>query len=634
MTQKEIENKIKEANKAYRSGESIMTDDEYDVLVDQLELMDPENELLKDTGSEEALDESRKITLPYPMKSFQKVYNDDVKGDQLTPWLKTHAGTVKSAKYDGAALLVQYEGGRLVRAITKGRNDIGQLATAHANMIPGIPKRIGDHGNVNVKLELVIAKSIFEKKYSHYKNPRNLVAGLLNSKKPDERLRDVTAFAHTIIKPNHRFDKEEEFKLLNRLGFLTVLWKKTTEYNTSEELETLLKEYKEGDYLVDGVIIELNNKVTRNLAGLHPNGNPKYAVAYKENDWANVKETTVTGIDWKVSKFGNVVPTVEYEPVTLLDTECHRVSGKHADYIFKNKIDVGAKIKIIKGGDIIPDIVSTLKISDKYKEKIEKPLDKCPSCGHSLEWDTNHVHLICNNIECDGQLTKTILSFIKKLNVKNIDLTLLRKIIEATNIKTIDDLLRLNPEDMITDGIGEKTANKFTSDLKEALTDVDLATLMHATGLFPPTVGSTKIQWVINVCGDLTKNIPDKDTILEIKGFSDKTADFFLEGANAFKDWYEKNKELITYTYHNTAEIEETVDTTGEYYDKNIVFTGFRDKDLEEYFINQGANIKKTVSKNTDLVIAKDKEENSSKLKKAKELKINIKEVNEFNKKQ
>jgi DNA ligase (NAD+) len=632
---KDLEDKIKKANALYRKGEqSPYTDEEYDALLEKLQQLDPENLILMDTGSEEAIEKDRKVPLPTSMHSFTKVYVNDSKGDQLAPFLNLPGDKVWSLKYDGAALLLEYHGKRLVEAYTKGRGGVGQRSLAHALLIPGIVqdvKEMDPFKTYLIKLELVIRKSVFEAKYAPlgFKNSRNLVAGLLNKKDPMpayDVFQDVVAKAHTLIVGGETtqldLKKSTQLRTLEKIGFSVVQWGEQKEIGSTGDLfMAKLKSAKDGDFLVDGIVIEMDCPKERQAMGFQTNGDPKFAVAYKAQFDDAIVTTEVTKIDWNISKTGIIVPRVTYKPVQLNGTTCTAASGFNYKFIHDNSLGIGSLIKLQKGGDIIPDIVEVLS---KGKMNIPKV---CPSCGAKLNLTSTKVHLRCDNSACIASKIKQAISFFKIMGIENFGEALVEKYMVAQNKYEIIDILKATQNDMVVAGLGVKMSDKIQKNIKSCFSKpIALEKLMHASGIFGSALGSRKLKLIVEhfrercIKGDITV-----DEIIAIKGFEDTTAYQYVNNQKEFQRWLKKLP--FTPIYDLPKKL-----TSGPLLGNTYVFTGFRDQKLEDLITSHGGKIGSSVSSNTTALIVVSKGSGSSKETKAESLGVSIKTKYEIEK--
>jgi DNA ligase (NAD+) len=587
--------------------------------LDKIAELDPDNELLQDTGSEDVIDEDRKVSLPIPMHSFEKVYCNDQKGDQLSPFLKKPGNKVGSYKLDGAALLLEYKDNKLVQAYTKGRAGIGQKSLYIAKHIPNIPLTLKNSPFTQfyVKVELIIRNSVFIQKYAQtYANSRNLVAAQLNKKEVDTILNDIEPIAHTLETLENRayINKITQWDTLHNLGFKVVPHFDIDENITPKDLEQKLLNFKSNDdMLCDGIIIEFVDTAIRTKLGYMPNTNPYFGVAYKvQTDTAT---SIVTDIEWNVSKQGFLIPRITYNPVVLNGTTCTHATGKNAKFIQDKGVSINSVITLHKGGDIIPDIIDIKPAT----ASVLLPTT-CPNCGSNVVWNDTKVNLVCQNKNCSAQFLQKAVHFLKTIGVENISDITVEKIIDEKKFTKIEDFFNLHEEELIMEGIGKITSKKIVNSIKQKLQNIDLAKLMYATNFFDGSVGSKKIQLIIDEYGDLL-NINFELTAdmisTNIKGFEEKTAKSFIEGFKKFKHWYQINKKFITYTVYQKPK-------NGKLIGQVFCFTGFRDPDLEKQIIDNGGIVSSSMSKKVTTLIVDDINSTSEKIKKAKSLNIKI----------
>ena len=204
--------------------------------------------------------------------------------------------------------------------------------------------------------ELIINQKIFEKNWGNtLKNARNSVAGLVNSKNINSDLaKDTNLVLYEVVDPFLKID--DQFKILNELGF-KVVKNKTVTTISFEILSKYLRDRRSnGEYLIDGIIITDSQKHDRNT-----DGNPEYAFAFKDILEDQITQSSIIKIEWNISKNGYLNPTVIIEPVCIGGVEIKRVSAHNAKYVVDNKLGVGAIIEIIRSGDVIPYIQKVIK---------------------------------------------------------------------------------------------------------------------------------------------------------------------------------------------------------------------------------------------------------------------------------
>ena len=316
-------------------------------------------------------------------------------------------------------------------------------------------------------------------------------------------------------------------------------------------------------------------------------------------------------MNWNISKDKKVKPTIEIIPVSLSGTTISFVTGFNAKYIVDNKIGKGSKLKIIRSGDVIPHIIDIIK-----ETKAEMPKFK-------YKWTESKVDILVddNNSEINKEiLIKNITYFLKNIDIKNVDAKIIEKFIDS-GLDTIPKILNAKKTDFLkVENFKETMATKIHDNIKEKIKSIELTKLMKASNIFGAGFGEKKLVLIVDKYPNITKTKLQESKIIEmikeIDGFEEKTATKFAKNLPLFKDFL-KTVPMI--------KIKPIVKKIGnKLKDIKIVFSGFRDKELEEKIVGQGGSVVGTISKNTNYLIVKSKDEQSSKIDKAKELKIQI----------
>ena len=362
----DIKQKIVEANKAYRAGTPIMSDQDYDDLLESLksEMSENEYEAFVDTLNEGTIEKNidGKVKHPFVMGSLEKLKAEEpeiVKG-----WIKENiVGKMSvSAKVDGISSRAEYRNGKLVSLTTRGDGYFGQDITSKAKYIKGLPQTIPygvwDNFTGAIRGELVILKEDFESIKDKYCNPRNACAGIMNRKDGDRKFNEAEArlvsfVPYTIL--GNQYAKEEQFGFLEDVGF-NVAWNALLpkEYIGDDIVDRLFKTAQdELPYETDGLVI--CDSEWRNEDKYRPDG----CKAFKINQGVGV--TTLIDIDWGTpSANGKFTPVGILEPIQLCGTTVKRVTLNNISYMEKMGIEVGKKVRIRKSGDIIPQILEVL----------------------------------------------------------------------------------------------------------------------------------------------------------------------------------------------------------------------------------------------------------------------------------
>lgn len=602
----ELEEIITFASEKYHNKAPVISDAIYDILIDYLAISNPKSKVLKNIGAKV----KNKVKLDYWLGSMTKIKS---MSNQLDNWSKKYKPPYNiSDKLDGVSALLVYTFDKEIKLFTRGDGingtDISSLVKyldvpdyetiskyCTKNKIEGEKNLIAFRG------ELIIKEDTFKKNWSDkLKNARNSVSGLVNSKKINPKLvKDTDLLLYEVVDPFYTVNNQLD--IIGELDFNIVPNETVNVELTFEYLSKYLKERrKKSEYQIDGIIITSTKKHERNIED-----NPDYAFAYKDIIEEQIAQTTVIDIEWNVSKDGYIKPTVILEPINIGGVEIKRVTGFNAKFINDNKIGIGAKLEIIRSGDVIPYIKSIIKTA-----KVELP------DGH---WNETNVDLIVDDLKTNEILTKNIYHFFSALDTKGLGEKNVEKMVNAgydTILKIIQAKGFLDVE-----GFKEKTSNNIVASIKKALLDINLAKLMGASNKLGHGLGEKKMQQVLdiypNIIKDYTKWTKKEfiDKIIEINGWDDKTAKLLVSNFSTFIKLYDSIKPYIS--------LEKKKDKTNKFENIIFVFTGFRDKELEEKIIYQGGKIGSTVSKNTNYLVIKEETE-SNKIDKAKELGIKI----------
>lgn len=594
---------IKYANDSYyNTDKQLMSDEEYDLLKDELMKRKPDHKLLKDIGSK--VHSKKKVELPYHMGSMDKIKP----GKQLVEkWIKKYKGPyVVSDKLDGTSGLLVLPDKKLY---TRGNGKVGTDISSLIPFINGIPNT---KKKLVIRGELIISKANFKKFSKQYTNSRAMVNGLINKKcAVPEELKYIDFVAYELVSPHKKIS--DQFKLLSK--FETVYNKKVNEIS-EESLSNLLKTRKNtSKYDIDGIIIVNDQKHSRNT-----DGNPKYAFAYKDILEEQIATTKVIKVEWNVSKDGRMKPRVFVEATKIGGITIKHVTGHNAKYIKESGIGKGAVIKLIRSGDVIPYILEVIKKVKPEYPKID------------YVWSDSGIEILINKMNTSDQtkydmLVKNMTFFVKKMKIKYVDESIIKKFIKI-GINSIPKLLKACSDDFLkVENFKERMATKVYNNIRSSLKNVKLSLLMAASNIFGSGLGEKKIALITkaypNILADRSKKLIDK--IIDIDGFSTKTATEFVKGLPEFKKFL---KSLPKMSFAKTKKITKHK----HFYGKTFVFTGFRNKEWEQLIELGGGKVSGTVSGNTDVLVVKDKSETSSKIKKAKELNIKIIDVKQFEK--
>lgn len=606
----------------YNTDESLVSDYIFDILKDVLEEKNPNNPFLFEVGAPISKD---KVNLPYPMASLNKIKP----GTQaLVEYTKKHRGPyVWSDKLDGVSGLL-YKTNNKFKLYTRGNGIVGQDIT---HLIPYIlkgkykPSKIPN--NTAIRGEIIISKANFETIKDKFQNARNTVAGLVNSKTVPVDIAKLTDFiGYSVVHP--QYTQEIQMKKLEEWEFPIVEYKITHNLMEKELSDYLQERRKNGKYEVDGVVVIDSSKAYDVL-----NANPTYGFAFKMVLADQVVEVKVLDIVWSITMHGYLKPVVKIKPVSLVGVEISNVTAFNAKYVVDNNLGPGSVIRLVRSGDVIPHILAVLSPSSSG-------LPKMPDVPH--KWNESGVDLLVKDIHGaakDSITVKQLTHFFKTLGVKYISDGILTKLVEH-GYKTVPDILNANINKLSKiEGIGGKLITKIFENTRVAFETTNLETLMAASNVFGRGFGVRKNK----VITDAYPNIMNEDwnekqlyeKLIPLEGFDVKTAKQFSSNFTKFKQFFHslENIKLISVKQLKQPPKKTTISQTLLFKDMKIVFTGFRDGELEKFIVGNGGQLSTTVSKNTDLIVYKDGDNSSAKYLKAKELGIDMITVEYFKKK-
>jgi DNA ligase (NAD+) len=618
LTQEEVIAYLDTARQAYYDGEEIISDETYEAIVDLL----PDPQGYRDTVGA-PIDASRKRKLPVVMASMTKTKSVE----DLMDWAKSkkiplETEVVLTPKFDGASLLVNL---KTIEAFTRGDGKEGQLSTDHFEEICGMEhytRLRTDRQLIKpeyVNGEVMMTKKVFADKYAQtYKNSRNLVAGLLNGKEVSPILRDCVFIAYgwrdgQATKCKKRSDQLDFLNGNINSGWdYPCLYHITTLGDLTQKLLQNLKTLWECNFNLDGIIVEVNDLELYNKLGRETSSNnPCGARAWKGYE-AECAITTIRSIDNQVSKWGELRPVANVDPVELDGVTVSRVTLKNYKNIQNLGLGVGAEVDIIRSGGVIPEVRTVTK-----KVKTSLPTE-CPACASLVEWDTNSVHLVCSNADCETRSLHKVISFFEILEVEGVGQGVVEQLVDA-GYKTVADICQVTVADLKKmDRFGTKKAENTHKNIHAKLKDVPLEKLQHASGFFRG-LGSKKLALFVpfyaQICSGEINEV--REALLAVEGISDKSIESYMTGIDLFVPWVVDIPVSIATT--------KAINKVGSKCDNMVfVFTGFRDKDAETKLEEQGAKIGSSVSKNTTHLVMKEKGSGSSKEKKATSLGITI----------
>jgi NAD-dependent DNA ligase (contains BRCT domain type II) len=606
------------SNVYYNTCKSLVDDYIYDYLRDLLAEKDPENEYLQEVGAP-VKGTKEKVKLPFEMGSLNKFKPDT---SDVARWIKQYKGPyILSDKLDGVSVqfyknfsgdVFLYSRGDLIH----GQN-ISHLLKYYFNdnLLNNIPN------GTSIRGELIISKKNFEIISLYMKNARNASSGLVNSKTVDPKIANaVTFIAYAILNP--RYTQLEQMKLLEKWKLNTVVYKEVNVLTNEILTEYLTERRKKSLFEMDGIVCIDNSTVYE-----HKGGFPKHAFAFKMLFDDQTAITTVIQVIWTPSKDRYLKPKIEVSPVNLSGTTITYATAHNAKFIVDNNIGPGAQIRIVRSGDVIPKILEVIKQA------------KTPQMPDYLyKWNKTKVDLILKTIDDNaGQqivTIKIITNFFKRLGVKNFGEGIITKLVE-NGYNSLTKILKADIEKLSDiDGLGKKIVAKIYGEIDRAFEEMDFVTFMAASNKIGRGLGEKKIRAVLKLYPNLLCEKWEKkmmiDKLLEVRGFSDKLANLFVENFENFLEFYDeisKIKDISRFKELQNSSDEQEKLFSG----KTIVFTGFRDNILQDKIIKNGGTVSTSISGKTWILICNDTaDKSSSKFQKAVSAEIKIMTKHEF----
>lgn len=602
-----LRNKITKANDAYRVGKPVMSDSEYDKLMEELSNLSPNDELLTKVGHNTS-DESRKGKLPIEMASMNKIKSmEDIDDWCRLKGISKSEFIIITPKYDGLSLCVNELTGD---AFTRGDGVYGQKSNNHYKLIGNHFLKRNSSTPKFTYGEVMMSKKTFIEKYSQeFANPRNLVAGLLNSKEISETLKDTEFIKYGALYDKTFNLKQQILDHLNENQSVQVPYHICKISELTEDLLIELFHKFSIDYEIDGLIIEINDISLQSKLGRETSSNnPIWARAFKHPSFEQSAETEVLDIEWNISKNSLLKPVAIVKPINLDGVVVSRCTLNNARFVKDMGIGRGAVVVIRRSGLVIPKIVDVIKTVDFIEPTIE---------GVEICWNESGIELVTLTPN-DSQKLKSIISFFEVLECDNVREGVISQLYNS-GYKSIKDILNLNISDLEKiDGFGKRKAKIVFDSIQKSIKGVRLSKLQHATNIFVG-MGSKKLA--------LLEHFIEKPTIeqvMKIEGFAETSAKTYVDNYDKFFDFIKD----LPVTIEEKVEI---VKISNDLEGMVFVFTGIRMKSEETILESRGAKISSSVSKNTTHLVCKDPNSGSSKLEKAKSLGIEIMSVDDLN---
>lgn len=636
---KELIDILNRASAVYYQGkDEIMSNFEYDKLYDELVSLEKESGLVL-AGSPtqkvgyEILSELPKQTHPSPMLSLDKTKQVN----ELESWLGDKEGLL-SWKMDGLTVVLTYENGQLLNAVTRGNGVVGEVITNNAKVFKKLPISIPFKGHMVLRGEAVITYSEFEKinaslsEEEQYKNPRNLCSGSVRQLNNEiTAKRNVELYAFTLVEAegvDFENSQKNKMEFMRKQGFQVVEYKLVTRENIAETVEWFSDKVKTNDFPSDGLVLLYDDIEYGDSLGSTAKF-PRNAIAFK---WADeVAKTKLLEMEWSASRTGLINPVAIFEPVELEGTTVSRASVHNISIVRELKLGIGDEIEVYKANMIIPQIAKNLTESDS----LEIP-DKCPVCGEKtvIHKENDVEVLFCENPDCLAKKIKSISLFVSRdaMNIDGMSEATIEKFIARGFLHELADLFKLErykDEIISMEGFGEKSYEKLIK-AADAAKVTTTAKFIYSLGI--SGIGLSNAKMICKAFDNDFDKIRkvSREELIEIDGVGEVLADSFVR-------FFEKENnnhvvdDLLKIIKMEDSESSVQNDMEG----MNFVITGsvnhFSNRGaVKELVESRGGKVTGSVTSKTKYLINNDSTSNSSKNKKAKELGVQIITEDEF----
>ncbi len=675
-----LEKLIPAADAYYNSGTELMSNKEYDALYN--ELLDLEKRtgfVCEESPTQKVgaavVDELPKAKHEYPALSLDKT--KDI--DEYVGKFEKHIADAKAKMYgdndavvlmwkmDGSTVQATYDGGALIKLVTRGNGEVGSVITHNAPYIKGLPMKIEYTGRLVVRGEAVMSYKEFDRinaalsEEEQYKNPRNLAnatIALLDSR--EMRQREIWFKAFNLVHIDHISGKtfKNSLDALSLLGFGVVPNVAVPVSKLKNEMLTWEKKVKTYGFPVDGLVCVMDNKAYASRlqgTGHHPHIMNGYAFKWADE----TEETTIRQIYWSPSRTGLFNPVAVFDPVELCGTTVERASLHNLSYIKEKDIKVGDRVTVYKANMIIPQIDSNFDAGDMAEGEDDWTRYSiprtCPICGGALtistDSNTGTTVLKCYNDSCGAKQIGALVHFCERdcMDIRGMSEETITKLVKAGCISEYADFYRLwqHGEIATFSGFGQKSWENMMEAAKKSSQDVGFVQFIHSFGI--PNIGKGQAKLLYK---HYKEKIPAQYQNTEEDYFEtmiydlEKGFDFTeIDGIGpvmdaSLKEFFknEKNNAAIAHlmpflTFKKIPQMVHPSDagsgTENKIAGKTFVITGkletYPNRDaLVAEIESKGGKVAGSVSKNTDYLINNDVTSTSGKNKKAKELGIPI----------
>jgi len=629
-----------------------ISDPEFDQLMDQLIKLETEHPDLvtADSPTQRVGGKPRegflKVRHSSPMLSLDNTYSED----ELRNWeRRVHELSgqkeieyVCELKLDGMSLALHYEGGKLVRGITRGDGSEGEDVTLNVRTVRSIPLSISKEAlrkaripaDFEVRGEMLMPIAAFKKMneerekngLSLFANPRNATAGTVRQLEPSiTSQRRLDYFGYSLLHNGRTyFDRHwETLNALESLGFKVNI--RRTLAKNLDAIWTFVQEWEPKrenlPYEIDGIVVKVDRTSLQRELG-YTGKAPRWAIAYKYAARSGI--TRVEDIIVQVGRTGKLTPVAMLKPVPIGGTTVSRATLHNMDEIDRLGLKIGDWVEVQRGGDVIPKV--TRVVEDKAHPRGHKSFhmpEKCPICGTKVVRTEGEVDHRCVNANCPAKLRETILHFASRhvMNIEGMGDALVNQLTDRGLIKNVSDIYKLTKADLLQlERMGEKSAQNVLDEI-DLSKKLPLERVIYGLGM--RFVGERTAQFLAEHFGSMEVLMnATQEQLLEVDEvgprIAQSIAEFFQEPKN--RELVERlGKAGLTFIgkkrHRGTALAGKTFVLTG-------TLTRYARDEAKKMIEDAGGRVSSSVSKKTDYVIAGT--DAGAKLDKAKKLGVNV----------
>lgn len=624
----ELESLIARYQKSYYDGEGEISDADFDRLWDELKRLDPDNAVLHRVGADSGnFDKVRHIM---PMGSQEKAADPQ----QFLAWADKHRYDQYLVEYklDGASLELQYEGGHLVRAVTRGDGTVGDDITANARKMRGVARSILKDGALvpftgGIRGEVIMTHSVHKEHFPDKANCRNAANGIMK-RKDGQGSEYLTLIVYDALSTDGRTfftNEEEKIRWLMDCGFNTVRLVICKSADRVIAYRAKVMEERRGlEYDIDGLVIKERAINLEDASRARPDRQIAFKFSLEE------EVSTLREVEWSQSG-ATYTPVAIFDEVELNGTKVRRASLANPDTMRKLGVRIGSHVVVVKRGEIIPKIESVVEEKGIETSEIDFP-HHCETCGAALVDEGSRLY--CPNRSCPKRVLHQLYKFQQVVDIRDLGETLIASLFNDGRLKSISDIYSLSVDDLVPYFLNEESmeAEKKSLGAQKVYNSIQshrkmkLATFV--AGFDIEGIGETSAQKLVDAGFSTLDGLlsASADQISGVYGFADIMARTIVEGLS------ENAGEMRALVDSGIIQLES--EAGGILAGKSFCFTGelrtMKRSEAEQRVRQCGGSIKSSVTKDLTYLVTNDKESGSSKNLKAQKFAVPVIDEDEF----